>query len=89
MRNYTYPSRILLFLLCQQRDFILGCRPRKWKRYFLNLSWIVGEETGGLPDDPVLVTTKAINYQELTVVLLAALQEWQTEALKAQINEER
>ena len=48
--------------------------------------------------EPTLVTTKAINYQELTVVLLAALQKQQSdldmlkaeiEALKSQLGIER
>lgn len=55
---------------------------------------VLGEHTGNINDlenESPTVITKAINYQQLTVLLLAALQELQAEveALKAQINTER
>lgn len=55
---------------------------------------VLGEHTGNIDDmekESPTVTTKAINYQELTVLLLTVVQELQAEvdALKTQLNEER
>ena len=57
----------------------------------IEVGHVLDEGSSEIEGDPETVTTKAINYQELTVLLLAAVQELQTEveALKAQINEER
>lgn len=38
---------------------------------------ILGEDTGEIGEEPQTVTTKAVNYQELTALLLAAIQEQQ------------
>lgn len=52
---------------------------------------VLNEGTDKLNEAPQTVTTKAINYQELTVLLLAAVQELkaEVETLKTQLNEER
>lgn len=52
---------------------------------------ILDEETIEPGKEPQTVTTKAINYSELTVLLLAAVQKLQAEvdALKTQLNVER
>lgn len=52
---------------------------------------ILDLEDENMSETPETVTTKAVNYQELTVLLLAAVQELKTEVetLKSQINEER
>lgn len=49
---------------------------------------VLGEETGELSEDPEMVTTKAINYQELSVLLLAAIQEMQSriESLESSVQ---
>lgn len=56
-----------------------------------DVAHILDMEDGNMNETPETVTTKAINYQELTVLLLAAVQELkaEVETLKAQLNEER
>ena len=46
------------------------------------------DENGEIGENPEIVTTKAINYQEVTVALLAAVQELQIEVqeLKSRLN---
>lgn len=52
---------------------------------------ILDMEDDNMGETPETVTTKAVNYQELTVLLVAAVQELKTEIeeLKTQLNQER